>query len=116
MSARYGSMDGEKPSSDLLIKRVLDKMVNVSKRQAYFKAVIVLFLGNDDHVIVEGECYGEIADNPIGSGGFGYDPIFWLPQYKKTMAELLPEEKNAISHRGIALSKLKDRLSSLLLS
>ncbi len=112
-SARYGSDDGEKPKPDILIKRVLKNMTGISKRKAYFKAVIVLFLGYDNHIAVEGECYGEIADKPMGNRGFGYDPIFYLSQYNKTMAQIEPEQKNAISHRGIALVKLRDSLSSL---
>ena len=49
-----------------------------------------------------------------GDGGFGYDPLFFLPQYKKTMAELTPLEKNKISHRGIAIDKMTDKLTEYL--
>lgn len=59
----------------------------------------------------EGKCRGYIVDKPQGEGGFGYDPLFYLPEYEKTMAELTPEEKNQISHRGKALRKMLDLLN-----
>lgn len=58
-----------------------------------------------------GEVEGWITSEPAGGGGFGYDPLFYLPEYEKTMAELTLEEKQAISHRGAALRKLADKLS-----
>ena len=57
---------------------------------------------------------GEIANEPAGNGGFGYDPILWLPEYGKTSAELTMEEKNRISHRGKALERMKDALKEAL--
>lgn len=57
---------------------------------------------------------GEIAEKPAGNGGFGYDPILWLPEYGKTSAELTMEEKNRISHRGKALERMKDALKEAL--
>ena len=61
-----------------------------------------------------GECPGTIAYAPKGEGGFGYDPVFFLPGLKKTFAELTAEEKNAISHRGNALKKFKTELENYL--
>ena len=111
-SARYGSIDGEKPTTESLIQTVLEKMIFVpeKKRQAHFKAVLVFYYGENKYFISEGECHGEIVINPQGDEGFGYDPIFYLPQYKKTMAQLSSDEKNSISHRGLALEKLKEEL------
>ena len=66
--------------------------------------------------VVEGECRGRVTSAPRGKRGFGYDPIFFVPQFGKTMAELEPEEKNRISHRGRALEKLKALLPEFLSS
>ena len=62
----------------------------------------------------EGICPGTIAFAPQGDGGFGYDPVFFVPEKKKTFAQLTPEEKNAISHRGRALRLFRERLASYL--
>jgi len=61
----------------------------------------------------EGSVDGWILSEPRGTGGFGYDPIFWLPEFGRTMAELAPEEKNAVSHRGRALRQLLNQVGSL---
>jgi XTP/dITP diphosphohydrolase len=58
-----------------------------------------------------GHWYGEILENPQGSSGFGYDPLFWVPELQKTAAQLSPEEKNQMSHRGQALRKLLAQLT-----
>ncbi len=58
-----------------------------------------------------GECHGEINFAPVGKNGFGYDPILYIPEFKKTMAEISPEEKNKISHRAKALAILKEKLT-----
>ena len=60
------------------------------------------------------DAWGEIAKEAAGNGGFGYDPILWLPEYGKTSAELTMEEKNRISHRGKALERMKDALKEAL--
>ena len=65
-------------------------------------------------ICARGECPGTIAYAPIGEGGFGYDPVFFLPEQKKTFAQLSPEEKNAISHRGRALEAFKVKLEEYL--
>ena len=61
----------------------------------------------------EGTCEGEIIPTERGSHGFGYDPIFWLPELERTMAELLPEEKNRLSHRGRAAAAIRPVLKAL---
>lgn len=65
-------------------------------------------------LVTEGACEGRITDRPAGSNGFGYDPYFWVPEYGRTMAELAPETKNRLSHRGQALEAMKEGLQKLL--
>jgi XTP/dITP diphosphohydrolase len=74
----------------------------------------VLVHGADDPqpVIAEGEWHGEIAQGEQGEGGFGYDPLFWLPELNKMSAELSSDEKHEISHRGRAMKVLLQRLSA----
>ena len=64
-------------------------------------------------MIADGVWRGQIVDTPRGAGGFGYDPHFLLPEFGRTAAELAPEEKNAVSHRGQALRALVDKLGKL---
>jgi XTP/dITP diphosphohydrolase len=81
--------------------------------RARFVCALVLYHPQTEQVThVEGTCEGIIISDPRGEGGFGYDPLFYLPQFAKTMAELSPEEKNKISHRGAAMRKLLDSLQS----
>lgn len=78
---------------------------------AYFVCALVLYdPSNDMSIRVEETCPGWIIDKPCGDGGFGYDPIFYLPEFARTMAELSIEEKNEISHRGKALDSLFNQL------
>lgn len=77
---------------------------------ARFVCALALCVPGEQPVIVEGACEGYVADTPVGSGGFGYDPLFYVPAYGATMAELPMETKNAISHRALALLKLRERL------
>ncbi len=76
-----------------------------------FACSLVLFDPSDgSKLATEGYVEGQILNRPRGNGGFGYDPLFWLPSLQRSMAELEPEEKNAISHRGQALKKLQSLL------
>jgi XTP/dITP diphosphohydrolase len=84
-----------------------------SKRTARFRAVIVVAMPEGRLLEEEGSCDGVIATAPSGDGGFGYDPVFVLPDRGVTMAQLSPAEKNAVSHRGLAAKKMADRLRSL---
>lgn len=84
------------------------------ERTARFRAAVAVSTPEGETVVVEGTCEGRIAHEPKGTGGFGYDPIFYLPDLGKTMAELTPEEKNAVSHRGKALRAAKKVLHELL--
>jgi len=109
-SARYA---GDNPKSDQRNnEKLLHQMQGVSDRRAHYYCVLVLVRGAADPqpLIAEGEWQGEIFHTERGTGGFGYDPLFWLPDFGKTAAELTHEEKHAISHRGRALQVLLQRL------
>lgn len=81
------------------------------KRTAYYACVLVLLFPDGREIETEGRCEGIIRDFYAGSNGFGYDPLFYIPDKGRTMAELSMDEKNAISHRGKALRKLVEALS-----
>jgi XTP/dITP diphosphohydrolase len=104
-SARYAG----KPQSDLRnSQKLLADMASNENRRAHYVCVLVLMRGPGDTqpLIAQAEWHGEIARAPRGSGGFGYDPFFYLQDLDKTAAELDAAEKNRISHRGQALQKL----------
>lgn len=113
-SARYfrdGQTDEE--GRNHLLKEMFD--VPGWSRQARYRAVIAVVgkqTGDKVHLF-EGACEGAVAHGPIGEGGFGYDPIFWLPPERKTMAELSAVEKDAISHRGVAARAATEYLKSI---
>ena len=94
-------------------QKLLAAMQGESERSARFVCVMVLITGENEELVVRGECEGEIADGLSGTNGFGYDPLFYLPAYRKTMAELPEEEKNRISHRGRALRELRRRIVNM---
>ena len=101
-SARFA---GE-PSNDAKNNALLvEKLRGESNRRAHYMCVLVAVRSPDDPepLIAEGAWQGEIVDTPSGTGGFGYDPYFFLPQFGKTAADLTADEKNAVSHRGQAL-------------
>lgn len=108
-SARFA---GEPRSDSRNNKRLLDAMHGASDRRAWYHAVLVLVLRADDPqpLIAEGSWHGEIARSPQGTGGFGYDPVFWLPEHGCTSAELDLDTKQRLSHRGQALRRLLARL------
>jgi len=101
-SARYA---GEECSAEKNIKKVLEEIKNGSNRNASFKAIIALIIGNKEYFF-EGVIDGIISREPRGKYGFGYDPIFQPRGYQKTFAEMTKEEKSKISHRSIAVKKL----------
>ena len=81
--------------------------IPTSKRGARFKCVIAIVSPDGREAVAEGSAEGRIGFKEVGKRGFGYDPLFILPHYGKTMAQLSLEEKNRISHRGKALRKLR---------
>jgi XTP/dITP diphosphohydrolase len=111
-SARYA---GERASSQENNQKLLRKIqgVPISKRGARFKCILAMKSPDGREAIAEGSCKGRIGFKEKGRKGFGYDPLFILPKYGKTMAELSLEEKNRVSHRGKALRKLKKIISAL---
>ena len=112
LSARYA---GEGASDKERTDHLLAKLASVpwDKRKARFRCVIAIAFPDGRVELCEGECPGIIAFESRGAGGFGYDPIFYLPEFGKTMAELNLEEKNRVSHRGKAAKKTLELLGSL---
>lgn len=111
-SARYA---GEEKNDEENIQKVLKEMegIPVEKRTATFVCALAVARPGKETIVFEGKCSGFITEEPKGSHGFGYDPIFYVPEKNKTMAELTTEEKNEISHRKRALDKLKSEWKSL---
>ncbi len=107
-SARYA---GEHCSFSDNVRKVLEEMKGVENRKACFKTVIALILDGETHTF-EGRVDGHISTEPHGEGGFGYDPVFIPDGYTESFAELPPEVKNSISHRGAAMRKLMDFLKA----
>jgi len=101
-SARYAGEHGNHPAN---IKKVLEKLNGAENRKARFITVISLIWNGDEHFF-EGIVEGTIRHQPIGNGGFGYDPVFQPDGYAITFAEMSMEEKNKISHRARAMEKL----------
>ena len=110
-SARYG---GEGLSDAQRYQLVLKNLLGQIDRSAKFVSCICCAFPNGDTITARGECPGLITYSPRGSGTFGYDPIFLVPEKRKTFAEMEGEEKNAISHRGVALQKFKAELEKYL--
>ncbi len=110
-SARYA---GEPKSDERNNQKLIVDLAGKSDRRAHYVCVLVFVRHADDPqpVIAEGEWHGEIVDAPRGSGGFGYDPYFFLPAAGVTAAELDAAEKNRCSHRGQALAQLVERLKT----
>lgn len=106
-SARYGgeSLD-DRGRNALLLKNMEGK----ENRSARFVCCICCRFPDGREITARGECPGQILEGPRGKDGFGYDPVFYMPKYGKTMAEMTPVEKNAVSHRGRALERLAAEL------
>lgn len=117
-SARYASMDGGEKSDTANIEKVLAEMQNVpaDERTARFHCVLAFVRHHLDPtpIIIQGVWQGSILYSPTGGGGFGYDPIFWVPECQCSSAQLSKEEKNTVSHRGIAVAAFKAKMATLL--
>ena len=107
-SARYGGLETDDERTALVLKKM--KEIPDDKRGAHFTCTIHFIKADGEEIAVEGKVFGKIAHEPVGENGFGYDPVFRPDGYACSMAELRPEEKNAISHRGNALKILKEEL------
>ena len=108
-SARYSGKNATNESNNLKLLKALDG-VPYEKRKACYRCVIVYMRFPDDPfpIITSGSWEGYITEKLIGTNGFGYDPLFYLPEYDKTSAEISSSLKNKISHRAKALKKLQD--------
>jgi XTP/dITP diphosphohydrolase len=100
-----GRFAGEPRSDERNVDLLLNKMEGKENRKARFRTVIALILNGEEHAF-EGVAQGEIINERVGAGGFGYDPVFKPSGFEKTFAELTLDEKNAISHRGKAVKAL----------
>jgi XTP/dITP diphosphohydrolase len=116
-SARY-ARDGSFVTRDVQDERnnqkLISQLAGARDRRAHYYCVIVLVRGAADPepLIAEGRWHGEVIDEGRGSNGFGYDPYFYLPELGLTAAELAPDAKNRVSHRGQALRQLVERLQA----
>ena len=110
-SARYGGEGLDDRGRYMLL---LNSLRGQSTRTAHFTCAIACAFPNGDTLTAEGRCDGTIAYAPMGEGGFGYDPVFFVPELKKTFGQLTAEEKSAISHRGRALESFIGKLETYL--
>lgn len=114
-SARYGSLAGgsvleSAERNQLLLKEMQGK----ENRSCRFVCCLSLVLGPDRAFTIQETCEGQLLEVPRGNGGFGYDPVVYLPELGKSVAELSPAEKNLVSHRGKALHRLRAIIANLL--
>ena len=110
-SARYGGEGLDDRGRYMLL---LNNMRGQTTRAAHFACAIACAFPNGDTLTAEGRCDGTIAFAPMGEGGFGYDPVFFVPEKAKTFGQLTAEEKSAISHRGRALESFVGKLETYL--
>ena len=108
-SARFSGVHGDDKANNRLL---LEKLEGTENRGAHYTSAICCVLQDGSKIEVEGHCEGKIGYEPVGDGGFGYDPIFM--QGEKAFAQLSAEEKDAVSHRGKALRMLKNELEKYL--
>ena len=108
-SARYMGEDTPYEIKNAAIIRKLSGAAQ-SERTARFVSAIAAALPGGEILTTEGVIEGVIAHEPAGDGGFGYDPVFYVPEFHATTTELTPEQKNAVSHRGKALRAMKNKL------
>ncbi|MFT6428919.1 MAG: XTP/dITP diphosphohydrolase [Halopseudomonas sp.] len=109
-SARYAGVGGDAANNAKLLQAL--EGLSTEQRGARFISVLVLMLHADDPtpIICEGVWYGSILNESRGDHGFGYDPLFWVPEANCSSAELSPAEKNRLSHRAKAMAQLRARL------
>ena len=107
-SARYG---GEGLDDEGRVQLLLKNMKDIPDEKRTARFVCAITMVSDDGIITaRGECEGRINHAPIGENGFGYDPVFYMEEYDKTTAQMTPDEKNAVSHRGKALRIFAEKL------
>lgn len=111
-SARYA---GENATDEQRYRKLLAEMKGKTHRKAAFECVLSIAVPGGPALTYEGRCEGEIAEEPAGQNGFGYDPIFYYPALGKTFGQLTRDEKSHISHRGKALRELRDEFDKVLI-
>lgn len=111
LSARYG---GENATDQDRYMKLLAEMEGKTDRRAAFECVLSIAVPYGAALTYEGRCEGLIAEAPAGEGGFGYDPVFYYPPLGKTFAQLTQEEKNQVSHRGLALAELRNEFDKVM--
>ena len=106
---------GEDTPYEVKNERLLEKLAGLPPEERSARYVCALALASQGEIVFStiGTCEGRIAESPGGRGGFGYDPIFYYPPLRKTLAELSSEEKKRVSHRGKAMARLRDYLDRL---
>jgi XTP/dITP diphosphohydrolase len=110
-SARYA---GENATDTDNVNKMLDDLKNKENRNASFKCVISIAVPTGAALTYEGECQGVITQEPVGDNGFGYDPLFFYPEFNKTFAQLSIQEKGSVSHRGKALKEIADEMDKII--
>ena len=111
-SARYA---GENASDAQRCAKLLSEMKGKTNRRAAFECVISIAVPTGPALTYEARCEGLILETPAGENGFGYDPVFYYPPFKKTFAQLTRQQKSLISHRGKALREFKDEFEKVLI-
>ena len=111
-SARYA---GENATDEQRCQKLLQEMKGKTNRKAAFECVISIAVPTGPALTYEARCEGLIAEHPVGSNGFGYDPAFYYPDLNKTFAELTRKEKSLVSHRGKAFKELKDEFDKIII-
>lgn len=112
-SARYAGPDANDDSNNRLLLSELDGVPDEQRGAAFHCVACFVAPGMEEPIIAEGEWRGRILREQRGAGGFGYDPLFYLPELGKSSAELSPQEKNARSHRGRAIAELGRKLHAI---
>ena len=110
-SARYA---GENATDADNVNKMLDDLKDKDNRNAAFKCVISIAVPTGAALTYEGECQGIISKKPVGDNGFGYDPLFFYPEFNKTFAQLTVQEKGRVSHRGKALKEIADEMDKII--
>ena len=111
-SARYAGEGASDQENNL---KLLEAMKGRENRDAAFECIIAIAVPRGPALIYEGRCEGQITHEMRGENGFGYDPIFYYPQGKKTFAQMSSDEKNSVSHRGKAMAELKGEFDKVLI-
>ncbi len=110
-SARYA---GENATDADNVNKMLDDLKDKDNRNAAFKCVISIAVPTGAALTYEGECQGVITKKPVGDNGFGYDPLFFYPEFNKTFAQLSIQKKGEVSHRGKALKEIAEEMDKII--